>query len=434
MAAKFRPFLALALIPLILGACQTGGGYGNRAWDYSRTQSQSAEQPPSQISSATPQTGLSNLSNTAPATNQQNLPPVKIGLLLPLSGQHKALGEAMLNAAQIAVFDIGYDNFELVPKDTQATPQGAANAARSALKDGAQLILGPVFASSVSAVKPITSASGVNMIAFSTDWSLAQSNKSGGNTFIFGFLPFDQVERITGYAASTGTIKNIGVLSPNTSYGRAVTNAFDRTAPRYGLHTTARSNFNAGSNNLSPEISAFSRYAQRQGIQNAPAPFDAVLMPVGGRQAADISALLTQNGLPPSTVRRLGTGLMDDKSLAFQNSLEGTWFAAPSPRLRQSFEQKYLKTYNTPAPRLATLAYDATALAAVLAQRGLQSGGAPAFDRAAIMNPSGFFGIDGVFRFRPDGTVERGLAVLEFSRGQIRIIDDAPTTFQQTNY
>ena len=125
---------------------------------------------------------------------------------------------------------------------------------------------------------------------------------------------------------------------------------------------------------------------------------------------------------------------MDNTGLAGEAGLSGAWFAAPSPNLRRDFERKYSNVYGRKPPRLATLAYDATALSAVLAQRGLQNQGRPEFDRNALMNPNGFFGIDGIFRFRPDGTAERGLAILEFNRGRIQVIDEAPTTFEAVQY
>ncbi|MEM7651539.1 MAG: hypothetical protein AAF204_05605 [Pseudomonadota bacterium] len=117
--------------------------------------------------------------------------------------------------------------------------------------------------------------------------------------------------------------------------------------------------------------------------------------------------------------------------MATENNLEGTWFAAPSPSARKSFQQRFISTYGNRPPRLSTLAFDATALAAVLARRGLEQTGRPAFDRNSITSPNGFAGIDGIFRFRSDNTAERGLAVLEFKRGQIVVVDEAPKTFQQ---
>ena len=158
-------------------------------------------------------------------------------------------------------------------------------------------------------------------------------------------------------------------------------------------------------------------------------------MPVGGEKALSIANLLSYYDMPPNTVRRLGTGLLDDASLANEPGLKGAWFAAPSPRLRQKFEQRYRQNFGTKPPRLSSLAYDATALAAILARRGLKANGQPAFDQTSISNANGFSGIDGIFRFRSDGTAERGLAILEFKRGKIVVIDEAPKTFQQgTSY
>ena len=416
-----------ALFALILGAfflqaCDTGGGYKQRTgWGTAAPSPQApAQQAPDVV----------NQQSTAPQISQQtqqqdNLPPVKVGILLPLSGQHEKIGQAMLNAAQIALFDIGHSSFELVPRDTRGTEEGAREAAREALNEGAQLILGPVFASSVRAAKPITQRANVNMIGFSTDWTLA-----GGNTFILGFLPFDQVERVTAYASKQG-IKRVGVITPNTDYGRIVQSTFSTMSPRYGIGTTQSATFSPHSNNLAPDIRAFSRYDARAGAGAlTQAPFDAVLMPTGGQQARAIANLLSHNDLPPSLVRRIGTGLFDDDALATESNLEGAWFAAPSPNSRRAFENRYHQTYGEKAPRISTLAYDATALAAVLARKGLSESRRPAFDRRSITNPNGFSGIDGIFRFRQNGTAERGLAVLEYKRGSIVVIDEAPKTFE----
>ena len=423
MTQSFKnTFIIFALLAsvLLLSACpaSTGRGYG----DYQRAAKPSApaQNAPKLLdapaTSAAPQ----------PSIARSNLPPVKVGLLLPLSGQHKQLGDAMLKAAQMALFDIGHSNMELIPRDTKGSANGAREAARSAIDSGAQLILGPVFASSVRAAKPITNSARVNMIAFSTDWTLA-----GGNTYMMGFLPFDQVERVTRYAAGRG-IRNVGVLAPNSDYGQVVTSAFKTMAPRNGITISKSTNFRTGTTNLAPVVRDFTDFDVRKesGVLNQ-APFDAVLVPVGGQDARAIVSLLSHYELPPRAVRRLGTGVFDDAALATETNLNGTWFAAPSPNSRRNFEQRFLATYGKKAPRLSTLAFDATALAAVLARRGLESTGRPAFDRNSIISPNGFAGLDGIFRFRPNNTSERGLAILEFRNGKITVIDEAPKTFQQ---
>lgn len=397
-AARTRTLLPLGLLVLLgfLGAC--GGGY-NRA------------PKPAQETKAAPE-------STAAA--RQDLPAVKVGILLPLSGRNAALGQAMLQSAQMALFSAGYSRFELIPRDTGESPEAARQAAQSAISDGAQLLLGPVFAADVDAARSVARGANISMIAFSNDWKLA-----GGGTFIMGFTPFDQTARVTRYAASRN-VKSVAVLAPSGDYGQAVGAAFAALAPRYGMTVPAKASFPASGAGIDPAI---------QGFAPAAARAQAVLLPANGQLAALASGKLTAAGLPPSKIKRLGTGLLEeaagDAALARNPDLDGTWFAAPPPATRERFEQRYAAAYGARPPRLATLAYDATALAVALARRGFDGGqNAPAYDPGAISDPNGFSGIDGIFRFRPDGTAERGLAVFEFRNGRAVVIEEAPGTFQ----
>ncbi len=384
-----------------------------------------------------------------------NIPAVKVGILLPLSGEKKELGEAMLNAAQIALFDIGAKNFELLPRDTKGIPAGARQAAESAAKDGAQLLLGPLFASSVEAVKPVANRYGLNMLAFSTDWMLADNH-----TFIMGFLPFAQVQRISEYAAQQGLVR-IGILAPNDLYGNVVARTFQEYAARNGLEIVDIVKYNPLQKDMSPAIRTFTDYDRRVALLNrqkklvqerlaadpsdeqaklqlaeleqmtsfGDTPFDAVLMPMGGDQARTLANLLSFYDLGPEKVQRLGTGLWDDHSLAREPHLKGALFAAPSPTLRLNFERRYKQLYGQSPPRLASLAYDATALAAVLSRNNTDRN-RYLFSRQTLINPNGFAGIDGIFRFRPDGLIERGLSVLEYRNNTIRELEPAPQTFE----
>jgi len=425
MTQRFKTaFIALFLIAplLVLGACQTGSGYR----PHTSVPQAPAQQAPGILSSTSSDELLGNQQNPiTPTDHMINLPTVKVGILLPLSGQHQKLGDSMLKAAQMALFEIGHANLELIPRDTKGTAAGAQAAARSAIDSGAQLLLGPVFAPAVRSAKPVAQRAHINMIAFSTDWTLANSN-----TYVMGFMPFDQVKRVTSFAARHG-ITRVGVLAPDTNYGRIVSNAFNAAAPHYNITITENISYPAGTSNLAPIVKTFTHYEARKSAGAlAQTPFDAVLMPVGDQDARAIASLLSHYNLPPRSVRRIGTGLFDEASLASEANLEGAWFAAPDPAARHSFEQRFINTYGTHPPRLATLAFDATALSAILARRGLQSTGRPAFDHTAITNPNGFSGLDGIFRFRQDNTAERGLAVLEFRRGRLGVIDQAPKSFQ----
>ncbi len=387
-------------------------------------------------------------------------PAIKVGILLPLSGRHKDLGQSMLQAAQLALFDMNYTNLELIPRDTKGTPDGAKKAAQDAVSGGAQLILGPVFADSVRAAKPIIEQAGLVMLGFSTDWRVA-----GGNTFIMGVLPFAQSERIAEYAAKQSK-RRIGIIAPDNDYGQAVVSAFQTRAAALGVQITNVTRFNPDSPNLTKDVMAFAQYETRTSaveaekkrlaaalsanpndiataerlrtLENAMtdgnAPYDAIFVPVGGDQGKALMNLLAYYDLGPDKVQYLGTGLWDDAAIQAEPSMQGAWYAAPSPQLRAEFETSYQNTYSQQPPRLVSIAYDATALATVLARQGLSYGTQPDFSRQAVTNPNGFAGIDGIFRFRPDGIIQRGLAVHRIANGRSTVIEAAPTTFQPSGY
>lgn len=166
------------------------------------------------------------------------------------------------------------------------------------------------------------------------------------------------------------------------------------------------------------------------GIEPPPAPaanvgFDALLLPEGGAQLKQIAQQLQAAGLDTRQVRLLGSGLWDDTAISGEPALYGGWFAASPPDQRREFDAKFQSTYGHPAPRLASLAFDAAALAAVLAKNG----GADPFTQEAILNPGGFTGVDGLFRFTRDGLVQRGLAVLEVGPGGNSVVVPAPQNF-----
>ncbi|MCI5060865.1 MAG: penicillin-binding protein activator [Alphaproteobacteria bacterium] len=409
----FISLITCLFIALTLSACVPAGSngpFGRSGWETTRNV------PPATLESGTPQAAGQSLPQLQ--NRFKDLPPVKVAILLPLSGPHAALGQFMLKAAQLALFDTGYENFNLIPRDTEGTTTGASNATRSVIDEGAQLILGPLLSSSVRGAKDIARSHNVNVIAFSTDGTLA-----GQNTFIMGFMPEGQVSRVTHYALSRD-IKNFALIAPKDKYGNLVSHHFEKTVRQKNAALTNKIRFSADDPAIINQIAALK-------VKGSSPDFQAVFMPVGGTLADMISSTLSYNHLMPNNIRRLGTGLWDDPNVIRQSNMQGAWFAAPAPRTRAKFEQNYQTMYGNKPARLATLAYDATALAAILAYRGYtQSGGInPAFDQAALTDPRGFNGVNGIFRFHTNGVVERGLAILEIREGRLIEIDPAPTQF-----
>ncbi len=402
-------------------------------WSYS-TQGQTTQQPAPHDQSSVTTYPTDGYTGAYPAAIPPTAgPSVKVALLVPLSGKNADLGQSMLQAAQLALFDMEYDRIELVPQDTKGTTDGARTAAQLAIADGAKLILGPIFATEARAVAPIAQQANVNVISFSTDWTLAQ-----GNVFVMGFLPHTQVERMVQYAGQQ-RLQRVGIIAPESEYANVVVSSWNANASRNGMPPAHILRVKPGSADASERIDAFTNGTARMAAAKAgqpipPAPYDAIFMPVGGSEAISLADSLSYYELDPQSVKRLGTGLWDDANLATQKSLNGAWFAASDPALRKAFERRYFDSYAAAPPRLATLAYDATSLAVVLAKTGFAEYGTPSYDRHAITNPNGFAGIDGIFRFRPDGMAERGLAILEFRNGSMNVVDPAPRSFVRSGY
>jgi ABC-type branched-subunit amino acid transport system substrate-binding protein len=336
---------------------------------------------------------------------------LRVALLLPLSGANNALGNAMLDAAQMALFDVADDRLELLPHDTQNTPQGAAEAARAALADGAKLIIGPLLAAEVSAVKAVARGGDVPVLAFSTSTALA-----GDGTYLMGFLPREEIERVTGFAHAKG-VNRFAALAPRTPYGEIAIEAMRAAAQKSGASLGRVDFYDPATQDLAPLVKRFAAAGR---------DFDALLLPEGGARLRTLAPLLPYYDVEPDKVHFLGTGLWDEPGIGNEPALNGGWYAAPAPAAREDFEKRFREFYHRAPPRLATLAYDATALAAVLAHG--ENGGD--FSAQALTNPSGFAGVDGIFRLRADGLVQRGLAVLEVRKDGNRIVDPAPETFQ----
>jgi branched-chain amino acid transport system substrate-binding protein len=341
------------------------------------------------------------------------LPPggkVRVALLLPLSGAGSALGQAMLDAAMMAVYDVGADQIELLPHDTGASPEAAADAARAAVNDGARLVIGPLLAADVEAVKPVAQQANVPILAFSSTASLA-----GDGTYLLSFQPRPEITRVVAYARAKG-VSRFAILAPHTPYGDLAVIAMQDAVTANQSTLDVVGDYDANPNSLADAAKRFAGKGSN---------YDALMLPDGGQRLKAMAALLAYYDIDPDKIHFLGTGLWDDQGLGAEPNLVNGWYAAPAPQARADFERRFQEAEGKAPPRLATLAYDATALAAVLAKNPA----GPDFSATALTNPSGFVGLDGVFRLRPDGSIERQLAVLQVGRDRPRVLDPAPQSF-----
>lgn len=406
-----------------------------------------AQVPPPAVIETKPLEGETAPPAAAPLLRPPPAGAVPVALLVPLSGPNAALGRALLDAAQLALFDFGDDRLTLMPRDTRGTPEGAAEAAQTVLAEGAMLVIGPVFSADVPGVAAAARPLGVPVLAFSTD-----RNVAGNGVWLLGLSPEEQVERVVGFARARG-LTRFGALVPDSPYGAATTAALRRAVEAGGGEMARVDSYPADVTDVTASARAFARYDERrqllaeqrkaleaqnddlskaalqrlQGLEVlSDGSIDAVFLPDGGQRLRSLATMLAFYELDPKKVRYLGTGLWDDPTLGAEPALQGGWFASADPRGVAEFQKRFEQAYGRRPLRIASLAFDAVALAAMLAREG----GAQPFVPDRLTNPDGFAGYEGLFRLRPDGLNQRGLAVIEVAPRGFRVVDPAPGTFQ----
>jgi branched-chain amino acid transport system substrate-binding protein len=394
--AVFRGFAVVLLVGLSVAACVPKNGFmgrGNNLMDFWATPA-AVETPPAQ---------------QAPA-DQIGSGPVRVALILPLSQASgpSVVGTSLRNAAALALADSGSDDLTVIVKDDHSTPQGARAAAEAAIAEGVEIVIGPLFAPNVREVARVARGAGKPVIAFSTDASAA-----GPGVYLLSFLAESYVDRIIDYAAAKGK-KSIAALIPENDYGRVAEATFQQAAARNNLRVMAIERYQPQTLN-----------AAVQKIADLGDQIDTLFIPEQADAMPAVSQALTNAGLSGKSVQILGTGLWNDPRVLKLAALQGAWFAAPENGGYHAFAARYRAKYGTDPTRIATLSYDAVSLAAALSH----TQGSQRYSDSVLTNRSGFNGADGVFRFQPDGTNERGLAVLQISNGSATPISPAPRSF-----
>src|ERR1700761_557358 len=270
---------------------------------------------------------------------------VKVAVILPLSagGNAGVAAVSMKNASEMALAEFLNPNLQLLIKDDAGSPQGAQQAAQQAVDEGAEIILGPLFAASVPAVAQVARGRNISVIAFSTDSSVA-----GRGVYLLSFLPESDVNRIVEYAASTGK-RSFAAMLPDNAYGNVVEAALKQAVPKRGAR-----------------IAVFEKYGTdrttaARNVAGQLSSIDTLLLADDGDAVVAAADALSAAGANLKNVQLLGTGLWDNPRVFASPTLQGGLYAAPDPAGFRSFSTRYKNKYGAEPVRTATLAYDAVA-------------------------------------------------------------------------
>lgn len=403
MSAHARPRLArriapagLLLLSLGLSAC---GPAGN------------ASRPPGPVATAPVEPATPPAGSADPTAGAQiGTGPVKVALVLPLTQANgpSVVGASMRNAADLALAEAGANDITVLVKDDRSSAEGARAATQTALDEGAELVIGPLFAGGVKEAGRVARSAGKPVIAFSTDTSAASKG-----VYLLSFLVESYVDRIVGFAAGKGKT-SIAALVPENDYGTLALAEFQSAAARNNMRVQAVERYNPAT------LSAAVEKIAALGPQ-----IDALFIPEQAEGMGAVSRELTAKNVDVKKVQVLGTGVWNDARVLKLPALQGAWFSAPENAGFSAFAGRYRAKYNSDPTRIATLAYDAVTLAVALSR----TQGSQRYSDQVLLNPSGFNGADGVFRFKPDGQNDRGLSVLQIGGGSTVVVSPAPRSF-----
>ena len=340
--------------------------------------------------------------NVLPTDTQRH----RIALLVPLSGPNGAAGQAIANASTMALLDTNAQNLRITTYDTST---GAAAAAAKAISDGNKLILGPLMSEDIPLVSAAARAARVPVISYSND-----EMRAARDTLIMGSLPSESVARTVGYARSQG-ISRFGALIPAGEYGQRSSAALVSAVRAQGGTLAAMESYDR-----SP--TAIAQAARRLRDKGG---YEAVLIADGGRMSALAAPVLKAAG--NSGVRLLGSELWSGESLVTSSpALAGAWYSAISDSRWRQFTDSYRNRFGTPPFRIATLGYDSVLLTLRVAREWRPG---TVFPTARLFDPDGFLGLDGAFRFRSNGAIQRALEVRQVRAGGVDVVSAAPAKF-----
>jgi hypothetical protein len=449
----FVSFLCLTLVACA-GPGQSGGRYGSDEGVYGQ--------------SRFPSPGRAG-GGGGMAGGARGQSAVAVAILLPFNSPDEdiqALAVDLFHAIELALFDLGVENIALLVEDTQGTDSGAAIAAQNAVRRGADIVIGPLFAHAIAAATPILQRANIPVLALSNDRRYASEG-----VWLLGHLPEQQIERIVIHATQKG-LTRFAVLLPENAYGAWLNDIIEPIIVYYGGRLVVREQYPADAQDMFEPVQRLAYYQERKTAHQKEAerltrianalvpettdesqrmkklkiiapetaaalealarsetmgeiPYDAVLMPDGGLNLRNLAPLLPYFDVDPKYIQFLGSSLWDDDALTKEPPLHGAWFPATNPEGWQVFASHFEQKYGRRPLRAASLGYDALSLIGTLVQIDSRK----PFSERAMTDVRGFSGIDGPLRLMPDGTNQRSFAVMEIRSNRFKSIAPPAASF-----
>jgi outer membrane PBP1 activator LpoA protein len=362
---------------------------------------------------------------------------LRVALLVPLSGPVRSVGEDMVNAAQLSLFENNKREMLLRIYDTRGTTFGAVEALKKALVDGVDVVVGPVFKAETKAIQKMAEKNGLLVFSLSSEQDLVNSK----NIFVTGPIVEQEIQLLISYMVDKGIYNYVGLM-PNTDFGASVnrvlreaivtkdamlikTEYYDPNDQHmlkkiielvsfYEVPKTLYENFEK--KKLESKMLGETKNLEIEIKEEDKIYPQAMFIAEGGSFADQIASLVFSVRKERRDIQLIGTSKLDGNDSTLKNPyLDETIFVGANPEKYEKYANSHSKMYRYRPLKITSIVYDLINLMDQVYER---KDGLYRPSKQALLHPLGFDGIDGRFRFLPNGLVERRLYVLQFRNGE----------------
>jgi len=353
-----------------------------------------------------PQTRIEDMDEADKAAKKSKF---KIGLLVPLTGSFSYLGNTISGGSELAFFKMRNPNIELLYFDTAGGEQ-AVNAANEAISNNVDVVIGPLFSDSVSAVKPLLKASNIPVLSFSNNIDVAEPG-----VWVLGYLPEHQISQLVDFAVARGK-QNFGILSSNSQLGKKITKAAINQLADYGL--SARTVFELDNisqmeqEELLSQIKTFAKYVDtsKDPLTLPPPAYDTVIIAGDTDFILQVAPILSYYDLGPDRALFMGIDKWNQPKMLNEPSLQNAILTLPKRPAEEKFNNVWQSEFTFESNDLAKISFDASAMVIATA---VANAPIPLADDLATQ--PGFIGFSGQFKLSKSGLTERVFEIMEIS-------------------
>ena len=301
---------------------------------------------------------------------------IKIGLIVPLSGEYKEIGQSIVNATRLAINKIDNPQIEILPRDTKSNPETTLKVSKELYDIGARVIIGPVFNKNLIYLDELK-----EVIFLSLTNKVINNPK---NVISAGINAISQINTIIKFQKQYNIERSI-FLIPNSDFKNEIEEAISKTK----IKLKDKFVYDTDPTLLTAQIEKLTRYSQRkQNLKNeikrlkksneinkekkiaelekkdtlGGINFDSVIIADFDESLKSVATSLLYTDISSKRIHYISLNQWFDNSLLKENSLQPIYFPSINKENYDEFIKEYFSIYQKYPNQISFLSYDLVGL------------------------------------------------------------------------